>query len=463
MRPVLLALFGLLPCLALAQPELTATSDVRVRLFGGTNPGEVRIEAEDAPLQVTLDTGESFTVPHGENVHVEKSGSRLDVNAEDLRLSATRVEVQAEGLARIRTGRANRTYRGRFELELSGRTVRVINEVPLEPYVASVVATEYPFREIEGVRAQAVLARTYVLRHRGEKNGYDVEDDQRSQVYRGAGVVTETTQRGADETRGQVLRHNGRLVDALYSSSSGGHTANNEAVWFTSPVPYLRGVPDPHDRVAPDHRWTTTAPADAVLRVLARRHGGPVDGFHITETSRSGRVVRVRLVGSGKTINGAQLRSAVNSVAGWRTLKSSKFTATRVGDTYRFEGGGFGHGVGMSQYGAHGQAVAGRTYTEILAHYFQGTELDVLPGADAPPALVASSEGSPRRWPTPRRRARTLDSVQEQLLQQAEAQSERRIRPRPRRLERAEAALPAPSQSPDGPQRPSERDRRISW
>ena len=452
-----LLLFAL--AFGLAAPAAAQTDDaddglVRVRLFGGRTGSEVRFDALDAPMELRIDGASVAHIPAGENVHTEREGSTIEVAAEDLRTSGDRVEIASQGLVRIRTGRTERTYRGSFVVTRTGRTLRVVNAVPMQPYVASVVATEYPFKEIEGVKAQAILVRTYALRHRGDRAGYDVEDDQRSQVYRGEGVVTDVTRRAAEETAGMVLTHRGRPIDALYSSSSGGYTAANEAVWFTDPVPYLRAVADPYDSAAPDHRWSTSASADRVHRSLASRHGVPVDGFEITRHSRSGRVVRARLSPSGKTINGAQLRVAINAAAGGRTLKSSKFTARRRGASYHFQGGGFGHGVGMSQYGAYGQARAGRSHREILDHYFAGTTLELLPGA-TPSAPVATAPPS-SRWPRPRARRVLSDRVEAMLRNQAETVAQERNRPEPRAAARRAAdtsaappAIPPPTPAPD--------------
>src|SRR5690606_21007969 len=270
--------------------------------------------------------------------------------------------------------------------------------VPLEDYVASVVASEYPFTEIEGVKAQAVLARTYVLRAANPRNPFDVTDDTGSQVYRGAEVVTDVARAAAEATHGEVLRYGTALVEATYYSSSGGHTANNEDVWRGAPISYLRGKPDPFDRDAPDYRWSTSAEVAGTLRALGRRYGGTVTGFEIEARAQDGRVTRVRLLGNRpQTISGNEFRTVVNGAFGVRTVRSTHFTVTRRGNRYVFEGRGFGHGVGMSQYGARGRARAGHSYRDILAFYFTGTYLDRLDAAPtvARPYTLADFRSAP--------------------------------------------------------------------
>jgi len=293
-------------------------------------------------------------------------------------------------------------------------------------YVASVVASEYPFSEIEGIKAQAVLARTYAARRQDTERAYDVDDHTGSQVYKGIEVVTDRARQAALETASERLYYGDVLADAVYSSSSGGHTADNETVWNGTPLPYLRGVPDPYDAGAPDHQWTTRASIRQVHDALSSRYGGRVRGLTVTERSLEGRIVRIELAGS-REISGSQFRSAVNATLGYRTVRSTHVEIDRSGDDYVFTGRGFGHGVGMSQYGARGQAREGRSYREILAYYFQGTSVERAPSAASAPVATAS-----RRWPTSRREARNAAPETD-----ASAPTTVRRHPTPRREARA--------------------------
>ncbi|MEL6614532.1 MAG: SpoIID/LytB domain-containing protein [Bacteroidota bacterium] len=420
-------------------PFSADAQDVRVRLFGGNTGSKVHLSSPDGPLDVTVDGRPLASARRGERVDVEVGPDGLRIAAEDVRTDGRRVEVTGSGSIRVRSGRYDRRYTGSVHLTRVGRTIRAVNHVPMEPYVASVVASEYPFSEIEGVKAQAVLARTYALRHRGDHDDYDVEDTQRSQVYKGVETVTAISQEAAELTRGQVLTYAGQVVEAVYSSSSGGHTANNEAVWGTSPVPYLRGRPDPYDRDAPDHRWTTSADASAVHRALSRYAGG-VTGVRVVERSPSGRAVSVSLSPSGKRISGTQFRSAVNAALGWRTIRSTHIDISASGGRYTFRGRGFGHGVGMSQYGARGHARAGASYEEILRFYFQGTDLAFHDGTGLTSAPLASRPEGLRRKPTRRSVAWGLEP--------ATSESDR--------VEPAPPPSATPSASPEAP-----RERRI--
>ena len=391
---------------------------VRVRILSREAPRAVTVQADTAPLAVTLDGRSLGTLRPGDEVEITARGSGVEVRG-DVRGRGGRVSLAGEGVA-VRAGRLDRRYPGSLEVTGAGRGLQIVNAAPLDAYVAGVVAAEYPFPEIEGAKAQAVLARTYALRRAGTGD-YDVDDHTGSQVYRGGG--TDVSRRAAAETSGVVLMWNGALAEAPYFSSSGGHTADNDAVWNGAALPYLRGVPDPYDAEAPHHEWETVVGRSRLHRVLSARFGGRVTGFSVVRRSRSGRVVEVALDGARRpTISGGQFRRAVNAELGSRTIRSTRFDVRRDGGTYVFTGGGFGHGVGMSQYGARGQARAGRSYRDILGHYFAGTTLGTVGGGPAVATLdrPAPGYGAPvttappvgvrgvevRRRPTPRREAR---------------------------------------------------------
>ncbi len=421
-----------------AQP--TATPTVRVRLFGGPTLGTATLEAVDAPVILRVDGRPVVTLAPGETVSVDRSsGGRVNVEGSlpegrlNERGALLEADAGAGGAVRVRGGRYDRRYRGVLHLtQASATRLQIVNHVPMVDYVASVTAHEYPFTEIEGVKAQAVLARTYALQRAQPSRAWDLDDHQGSQVYEGVGAETAVSREATRATLGQVLRYGGEYIEAVYSSSSGGHTAANETVWGTAPVPYLRSRPDPYDAGAPDHAWTVTLDASRVLGALSARYGSVTDAA-VVETSPEGRAVRVRLSGArSQTISGNDFRAAVNARLGGRAIRSTHFSLSRLGSQFVVSGHGFGHGVGMSQYGARGQARAGRSYTDILGFYFAGAQLDALPYATgaAPslpsdpggPALASASLprepvpivrgtwGPPRDTPTPRAVARAAEA-----------------------------------------------------
>lgn len=358
---------------------------VRVHVLSRVAPQNLTVSAADGELRLyaNREDHEILTLAVGESTRIERVGDRIRLNTPTAAIQAEVIEVvpPRSSISDIRTGSHHRQYYGALSIEVDDRrrALRLVNYVPLEDYVASVVASEYPFPELEGVKAQAVLARTYALRSRDPGDPFDLVDDTRAQVYEGALKETSITREAANDTRGEVLSYRGNLAEALYYSSSGGHTASNEDIWHTRPIPYLRGRPDPYDSAAPDHRWSTSASVSRLNSALSRRYPGTVYGVEIDRRSRNGYVTSVRLHGSSQgTITGAQFRSVVNATFGSRILRSTNFRISKGGTHYTFTGRGFGHGVGMSQYGARGQALQGRSYKDILNYYFAGTSVDYL-------------------------------------------------------------------------------------
>ena len=423
-RPLALLAVGLLVVAgpAQAQQVLAQEPTVRVRVLSREAPSALSVSADAAPLAVSVDGRPLGTLAPGDGLRVTRRGGAVEVRGAGL--DGRGGAVRFDGDARVVAGPADRTYGGALVVSAEGRGLEVVAVVPLEAYVSSVVASEYPFPEVEGAKAQAVLARTYALRRAGARGYYDLDDHTGSQVYRGRGAETETSRRAAAETAGEVLRWGGALAETPYSSSSGGHTADNDAVWAGTPLPYLRGVPDPYDADSPHRAWESTVDRDRLHRALSDRFGGRVTGFSVARRSRSGRVAEVALDGARRpTVSGNQFRSAVNAALGARTLRSTRFDVARDGGAYVFTGSGFGHGVGMSQYGARGQARAGRSYRDILGFYFAGTALDAgdrvaALGRPAPASEPAFAPAPPRPGeggvvvrprPTPRRDARAAE------------------------------------------------------
>lgn len=274
-------------------------------------------------------------------------------------------------------------YRGRAAIVSTGNTLTAINYVDLEAYLYSVVGAEMPTSwPLEALKAQAVAARTYVLyqRQNNANTVFDVGDTTRWQVYEGLQEEAPSTIAAVDATQGQVLTYNGNLIEAVFHSASGGHTENVEDVW-SSPRPYLRAVQD-FDQSAPVFQWTETFTADALRQRITGI--GNILNFVPEATTPQGRIVRMRVEGDAgsRVLTGNELRSALN-------LRSTLFSVTpqlgRVASAsgnlptspsqFMINGRGFGHGIGMSQWGAHALAQQGYSYQQIVLHYYTGSTL----------------------------------------------------------------------------------------
>lgn len=288
----------------------------------------------------------------------------------------------------------DRWYRGRLQLVLDKGAVTAINHVGLESYLYSVVGSEvYANWPMEALKAQAVAARSFVLyrRERNREPRFDVGNSTTWQVYKGVESEAPSTVAAVNATAGQVLTYNNRVIEAVFHSSSGGHTENVEDIW-SKPLPYLRGVQD-YDQSAPVFNWSQSFSAQE----LAAKLTGVGRILHIEplQTTPFGRIRDLRVVGDrgSRVVKGDEIRRALN-------LRSSLFTVSSQTSSGWFDflqpnrsgqppsqftitGRGYGHGLGLSQWGAYGLASQGVDYRRILSHFYQNTNLSGLSGVIA--------------------------------------------------------------------------------
>lgn len=262
-------------------------------------------------------------------------------------------------------------YRGGLRVEVADDGLRVVNLVDLEAYLRGVVPSEMSaVWPVEALKAQAVAARSYTLASLDRDAPYDVCATDRCQVYRGMAVEHPRTDAAVRETEGIVIAWQGRPAVAYYHSDSGGIVASSAEVWGRA-LPYLRVLRDVP--VSSPHRgWSAViAPARlaAALAAEGRTIGTP-SRLTILDRSASGRVAEAAFEGSAGSVvvTGPTLVRVLRS-AGLRSTRFDMIGALQV------RGDGWGHGVGMSQYGARAMALQGYDYGRILAYYYPGVGL----------------------------------------------------------------------------------------
>ena len=254
-----------------------------------------------------------------------------------------------------------------------------LQQMDLREYLVGVVLAEMPASfESEALKAQAVVARTYtrkrmeagkhgqaaVCMDSGCCQGWRSWEDYLAQGGKQSAV--EKVRAAVADTDGLVLRYEGRLIDATYFSCSGGVTEDAVAVWGQD-VPYLKSVQSPGEEEAPRFSDSVTfSPGDFAGKLGLSAAGDPGSWFG-TVTYTAGGGVETMVI-RGKRFSGTQLRSKLG-------LRSTAFEIQVSGDKITVTTRGFGHRVGMSQYGAQAMAQSGSSFSEILAHYYTGTEL----------------------------------------------------------------------------------------
>lgn len=266
----------------------------------------------------------------------------------------------------------DRWYRGRVLLTRQGSGITAVNYVDIEDYLYSVVGAEaIPSWPQEALKAQAVAARTYALykRNTSKNSVFDLDTTTATQVYKGLGSEYTTTHQAVRATNGQIMTYNNQPILAVFHSSSGGHTENVEDIW-TSPLPYLRGVVD-YDQTAPVFQWNKTVSPSAMSRVAGGV--GNIRALVPQKTTPQGRIITMQVVGDRSTRNvaGSELRSALD-------LRSTLFRVSTSGNTIQVSGRGFGHGLGLSQWGTFYLAQNGVDYRQILGHYYQNARLATM-------------------------------------------------------------------------------------
>jgi len=330
-----------------------------------------------------------------------------------------------------------RRYRGELRILLTSNRIQVVNHLGVEKYLSSVVGSEMPKSwPMAALQAQAIAARTYALQQGRKKKFYDVNSTEKSQVYLGIESETKSTRKAVESTRALVLIHKGRLIDAVFHSSSGGFTEASGAVWKKQ-LPYLVGVPD-YDQHSPSYKWKKEF--DPYQLEAAFSETGGVDRVQILNSSNTGRVLRARVDGprGELEITGRELRSRLalkSTLASFemtpyepmlnKKLSKKKLSSRDVLRNWSLtdpgfdlpinaltapppltspqpfptlpplfamkkpprlppiapkrillvRGSGSGHGVGMSQWGAHGLAEKGADFRKILTHYYKGVDI----------------------------------------------------------------------------------------
>lgn len=259
-----------------------------------------------------------------------------------------------------------------------------IDELPLEEYIVGVVAAEMPAEfELEALKAQALSARTYIVNHLmneekiGVPDGADVTDTENHQVYKSDdelkkqwgkdyGEKVQKIREAVAATSGQILTYEGAPIYAAFFSTSNGFTENSEDYW-SSPRPYLKSVESPWDVNTEKFKGQKVVSVADFEKLLGVKLSNSNEIGKIVAKTEGNRVGKVDF--NGKVLTGKEIREKLE-------LKSSDFTWERKGNNIVINTKGFGHGVGMSQFGANGMAQAGKTYEEIVQHYYSGVQID---------------------------------------------------------------------------------------
>lgn len=263
-------------------------------------------------------------------------------------------------------------YAGNIDVWKGENGLYIINELPLEEYIRDVVAAEViPDWDMEALKAQAVVSRTYAL-YQKTMNGnslYHLASSVLHQVYKGKNSDTRVMYAVA-ATTGEVLTFDGKIIEAFYHSTCGGKTENPEEV-FGRQYQYLKSVESTCD-LSPYAVWERNIRLDEIEKAVGIPN---IQDISISAYTSSNRVRQLTIKsGSGTTtVNATDFRKAL----GWSRLPSTNFTITRTDADIVFQGKGYGHGIGLCQWCMLKMAREGKTYMEILSFFYPGTAIQL--------------------------------------------------------------------------------------
>lgn len=350
--------------------------DLRIGLAAGQ--GSVTISSAVGKGVAQTETGKSVSLAAGQSYDVRWQAGAFLVGREKLRgeVLIIRSSDKSDGGLAL----DGRRYRGALELRHRGAGLTAVNIVPVDDYLLSVVPEEMPTDwPAEALKAQSVAARSFALKSRGRHaaEGYDLCTTTHCQLYKGIASEKTASTAAVRATRGEVLTYAGQPIEALFHTDSGGMTESSEDVWG-SHVPYLRAVRDTPLGTMP---WTKTMrTADLEQKLAAKGHNiGRLRAIELSplaigraakDRTASGRVKAMTVTGTkgSVTLSGTAWRSLLG-------LKSALFDAKLTKDSVTFTGFGAGHGLGISQWGAKRLAETGKSYADILHHYYTGVTL----------------------------------------------------------------------------------------
>lgn len=414
------ALLAIAACVSLTPPK-GGTGNIPV-VTGGYKSGAnqlVRIALDGSPPNSRLSaTGEwtlffpgisspAARLSQGQELTVSRNGATLTLSPQsDLRTAPGQVIARPLGEGSFVTWNGKR-YRGDLSISATDTGLLVVNQLPMDSYLRGVVPLEIGNRtaaEMAAVQAQAVAARTYAYKHLIATRAFDMYSTVQDQVYGGVDAEKPQSDDAITSTADVVVLYNGQPITTPYHSTCGGSTAAVSEVWYDQPdQPYLRPVSDripgtSHFYCDPSPRFSWTQSYDgAGLRAVMEKYLAAYTNAPKTNLGRitsvktqghtpSGRIaaLTIQTESGSYTLKGNDIRFVLRDPKG--TILNSTFfdytTSTNGGavSNLTINGRGYGHGIGMCQWGAIGRARAGQNYRTILETYYPGTTIGRIAG-----------------------------------------------------------------------------------
>lgn len=271
----------------------------------------------------------------------------------------------------INVSKVKRSYKGAISFRINDKKLDVINNIDMENYLKGVLPKEMsPSFPLESLKAQALCSRSFAINNYNKyiKKGYNLDDTTNSQVYYGSNVEKDSTNKAVEFTKDEIVNYNGKVASTIFGASSGGFIASANEVWGGNEHPYLISKEDPYSTYAWEYELK-----DSDLSKLKLNNAYDCKIECSNDSKRASKITFLTPQGE-VCFKGNEFRSKIGNTK----VKSTLFEVDFSNGKIKIKGNGYGHGVGMSQYGAVEMAKKGFDYKEIIEFYFPGTDIGKL-------------------------------------------------------------------------------------
>ncbi len=369
-----------------------STRTIRVNLFNQNY--EYSLTAASSMLLI-VDGKKEAIVNKNNELSFSSDGEMIDLSIKGKNYSGSEIKLlKAEREQNLFIDGKQLT--GYVKVMSSGAKIYFINVLPFEEYLKGVVPAEMPVGEgtenFEALKAMAICARTYaVIKMNNYSSLFDVYDSVSDQVYGGVNRGNEVSDRAVTETSGMILTYSGKPAVTLYYSTCGGRTEDGKNVFESADYPYLTSHDDSspaYCSVSPRFEWEENFTAGELIKRLTTAHLLDTDSYTLKDIVISSRFISGRVnqldfhledsdgIERVISIYGNKIRGIIRNSDNSAMLNSNWFNVVKSDDgNFKLIGKGYGHGVGMCQYGAMTQSKLGKNYKNILNFYYPGTTL----------------------------------------------------------------------------------------
>ena len=328
---------------------------------------KILIGIKDKNFKISSETGIKVTNKSDSKIISESTTPGL--NFDPLKIKNIHVVESDKNILYV----DNIGYRGKIELHNVQGRIYVINILDIDEYLYSVVPSEMPSSwNMEALKSQAVASRTYayyfILKNK-DKTIYDLDSTTNFQVYKGISAETKSSIEAVNRTAGIIMTYNGEPIISYFHSTSGGKTSDDKDVWPDSNFSYLKSVECNYGKDSPHSEWEYTISMDEIASALNKKYKMIDQISKISFKRHNDRIIEVTVQHNNGTITltGNEFRLLLNP----QKLRSTYFTIKQDKNQFLLSGKGWGHGVGMCQWGAKGRGENGFKYEEILKHYYK--------------------------------------------------------------------------------------------